>query len=91
MAGSETAGASGGSDAGGATTVAIVELVRGDDVVRVGGLVVDGARPGLDAVDRVLRLQLAVAPFGWRVRIADVDPRLRRLLSLVGVPVELSR
>jgi hypothetical protein len=46
-------------------------------------------RGDLALVEDLLRLQLAVARFGWSVRLADLCPRLEELLELAGVAGQL--
>jgi hypothetical protein len=65
------------------TRPAQVELVRGSEVIVFGTVAREGA-PDLATVDRLLRLQLAVAAYGWTVRLSWVDPALRGMLELAG-------
>ena len=47
--------------------------------------------PGLDAVDRLARWQLAAVRHGLLLRLSRIDPQLERLLELVGLRGELGR
>jgi hypothetical protein len=67
---------------------AVVELLRGDEVVVLGAITCH--RSGdLDVVDDLLRLDLLVARLGWRVRVREVCDRLREVADLVGVADKL--
>jgi hypothetical protein len=67
---------------------AVVELVRGDEVVELGAVTCH-RRGDLDVVDDLLRLELLVARLGWHVRVRDVCDRLREVVDLVGVAERL--
>ena len=67
---------------------AVVELVRGDDVVELGAITCP-VRGDLDVVDDLLRLHLLVGRLGWRVRVRDVCDPLREVADLVGVAERL--
>jgi hypothetical protein len=67
---------------------AVVELLRGDEVVVLGAITCH-RRGDLDVVDDLLRLDLLVARLGWRVRVREVCDRLREVVDLVGVADKL--
>lgn len=67
---------------------AVVELVRGDEVVELGAITCP-RRPDLEVVDDLLRLHLLVGRLGWRVRVRDVCDRLREVVELAGVAERL--
>ena len=67
---------------------AVVELVRGDEVVELGAITC-AVRGDLDVVDDLLRLHLLVGRLGWRVRVRDVCEPLREVADLVGVAQRL--
>jgi hypothetical protein len=66
-----------------AAVVVIVMLVDGN-VERPVGLIV-GARPDLDDVDAVARLELAAKRLGYRLCLRGVAEEFRQLLELVGL------
>lgn len=70
-----------GSADGSAT---IVMVVAGDAVV-VRWRLDDAAPPDLGVVDALARLQLAVRPRGWSIRLAGPCRELSELLDLVGL------
>jgi anti-anti-sigma regulatory factor len=49
------------------------------------------ATPGLAAVDLLARLELAARRAGGRIRIRNPTPRLRELLQLAGLRLEMER
>jgi hypothetical protein len=63
---------------------AVVDLVRGDDVVELGAVTCP-VRRDLDVVDDLLRLHLLVSRLGWRVRVREAGAPLHALADLVGV------
>jgi hypothetical protein len=63
---------------------AVIELVRGDEVVELGAITCP-RRGDLDVVDDLLRLDLLVGRLGWRVRVPQACDRLREIVDLVGV------
>ena len=67
---------------------AVVELVRGDEVVELGAITCP-VRGDLDVVDDLLRLHLLVGRLGWRVRVRDACEPLREVADLVGVAQRL--
>ncbi|MBA2949005.1 STAS domain-containing protein [Streptomyces himalayensis] len=64
-------------------------LATGADVVVCDAAAL--ATPGLAAVDLLARLELAARRAGGRIRIRNPTPRLRELLQLAGLRLEMER
>ncbi len=64
-------------------------LVRADRTVIAEGTLDGTATPDLGVVDCVARLMLLATRLGGHVVLRDVQPAVRELIELAGLPVEM--